>query len=49
MKEPSGVIQLWFERKQSFTKEIIPYIRYMMMSGLPVFYHCLAFYLSIGM
>ncbi|MCM3632536.1 ABC transporter permease [Paenibacillus camelliae] len=37
MKEPSGVIQLWFERKQSFTKEIIPYIRYMMMSGLPVF------------
>lgn len=37
MKEQSIATQLWYERKQRFMKEVIPYIKYMSMSGFPVF------------
>lgn len=30
-------LQLWKQRKQAFTKEVIPYIRYMLQSGFPAF------------
>lgn len=31
------VLQLWYKRKQAFTKEVLPYISYMMRSGFPAF------------
>jgi len=37
MKDQSIATQLWLGRKQRFMKEVIPYIRYMSMSGFPVF------------
>ena len=37
MADQNEIVELWYSRKRSFTKEIIPYLRYMAQSGFPAF------------